>query len=454
MAEPSPSRRLRRTLVTLAAATSLLPATACGGVGLADDSDTFTTMGFGLGDALASVRVEEATKAVGDLEVKVNEGAFDEQQFLSSVAAGEPPDVVAMDRTLIGGYAARGAVLPLTSCLKERHVDLGVYRKGAIDEVTLDGAVYALPDSYDNRILLINGAGVKKAGYRVSDVDTSDWEGLRAFTRKLTRTKDGKPTRIGFDPKIPEFFPLWVRANGGSLLSEDGRTARLNSPEVVEALEYTVSLIDAQGGWGRVKALRDSFDIFGEANPFAADQVGAFPMEDWYVNVLAGASPKIDLGTDAFKSRDGRPINYVSGNSWAIPKGSKHPEEACAFVTTMTSADSWVKAARAKAKEVRDTGSPYVADFTGNRVADRVIKNEIWKPSGNAAFDKATNDLYAMQRYGFSVPANAAGTEFRKAWQNAVNRVLSGVQSPQRALDEAQEKAQSVLDLAAQEREE
>ncbi|GHH75924.1 sugar ABC transporter substrate-binding protein [Streptomyces sulfonofaciens] len=437
----------------MAAVATLLPVTACGGVVSGDRAGTFTTMGYSMGDTLATARVDVARKVLGTTRLQVNQGAFDEQQFLSAVAAGDPPDVVVMDRSLIGGYAARGAIVPLTTCLKDRRVDVGQYRASAMDEATLDGTVYGLPDSYDNRLLLIDGKVLAEAGDRVSDVDTSDWQGLSRLAKDLVRSKDGKLTRIGFDPKIPEFFPLWVRANGGLLLSRDGRTAHLDDPRTVEALSFAVSLIDAQGGWGRFKALRDTFDQFGAGNQIVRDQIGAYPMEDWYVSVLGDVSPKVDLHTRPFTDRRGRPIDYTSGYSWVIPKGSPHPQKACRFITAMTSPDTWVTAARAKARDIRKDGSPYTGDFTGNKVADRRIHDEVWKPTGNAAFDEAARQLYAAQDHAFSVPANAAGTEFRKAWQSAVNNVLSGEQSPEEALDEAQQRAQSALDRGNTERE-
>ncbi|RBM19438.1 extracellular solute-binding protein [Streptomyces sp. PT12] len=445
-----PRPRSRRSLPALAAATGMLTLAACGGVTFADEPDTFSTMGFTAGDALSAVRVELATAALDPLDVQVNQGAFDEQQFLSSVAADDPPDAVRMDRALIGGYAARGALVPLTDCLDDQGVDPADYRAGAIDEATLDGTVYGLPDSYDTRLLLVDQDVLAEAGDGRTEVDTSDWEGLRRLADDLHTRDGGLLTRIGFDPKIPEFFPLWVEANGGSLISDDGRTARLDSPEVVEALEYTVGLIDAQGGWGRFKSLRDSFDQFGAENQIAQGQIGAYPMEDWYINVLAGASPDVPLGTEPFLGRDGRPINFVSGASWAIPKGSAHPDEACEFITTMTAAESWIEAATAKAGEIRAAGSPYIGDFTGNVEADRVIREEIWEPTGSAAFDEASLLIDAVQDASFSVPANGAGTEFRRAWQSAVNHVLSGDKEPRQALEEAQDRAQTALDLAYQ----
>ncbi|MFE4724410.1 hypothetical protein ACFRLW_50330, partial [Streptomyces sp. NPDC056728] len=140
MAAPPP--RTRRRTTGLVAALALLPAlTGCGGVSLADTGDaTFTTMGFTMGDALSSDRLETARTVLKqqDLTVKVNEGAFDQQQFLSAVAADDPPDVVNLDRTLIGGYAARGALVPLTDCLKKEHIDSADYYPNAIAEGSLE----------------------------------------------------------------------------------------------------------------------------------------------------------------------------------------------------------------------------------------------------------------------------------------------------------------------------
>ncbi|WP_314174112.1 extracellular solute-binding protein [Streptomyces winkii] len=442
-------------MAAAAAVLVLLPLAACGGVSVADNrSGTFTTMGFGLGDAIATSRIDDARKALAPkgMELQINEGAFDEQQFLSAVAAGDPPDVVNMDRSLIGGYAARGALLPLTGCLRKEHIDLGEYQDSALQETKLDGKVYAMPDSFDSRILLMDASVLKKGGFEASDtdVDTSDHKGLRKLTDELKRRQGGKLTRIGFDPKIPEFFPMWVRANGGSLISDDGKTARLDSEPVVEALTYTTGLIEAQGGWGRFKALRDSFDQFGKGNQLVKHQVGAYPMEDWYVAVLGDTSPQVDLGSGYVKDREGKPVNYVSGTGWAIPKGSKHVDEACTFIKTMTSTRAWVKAAKAKAKEIRSHDAYYTGDFTGNREADRLIETTVWKPTGKKSFDDATRRLYDIQDDGFAIPANAAGSEFKQAWQDACNRVLSGDQTPKQALEQAQQEAQSALDISNQ----
>lgn len=86
-------------------------------------SGKLTVMGFGAGDEIATVRLDEAGKALGDVNVKLIEGDLDIQQFLSSVASGEPPEIVYADRNQIGTFASRGAILPLTDCIEGEGID-------------------------------------------------------------------------------------------------------------------------------------------------------------------------------------------------------------------------------------------------------------------------------------------------------------------------------------------
>ena len=186
----------------------------------------------------------------------------------------------------------------------------------------------------------------------------------------------GKVTRIGFDPKIPEFFPLWAKANGVDILSKDGLHPHLNDPRAVAALEYTYKLIQDQGGWDKFKAFRDTWDFFGSANQVAKDQVGAWPMEQWYYNVLASSSPKVHITALQFLNRKGQPINYETGSAWAIPKGAKNPDLACTWMKTITSVNAWVAAAKNRAELRKKANQPYTGIITGNALADKIIYDQ------------------------------------------------------------------------------
>ena len=52
-----------------------------------------TVTGSVAGSSWGRTRMELAEEALGDVEVKMVEGGFDVQQFLSAVASGEPPEV-------------------------------------------------------------------------------------------------------------------------------------------------------------------------------------------------------------------------------------------------------------------------------------------------------------------------------------------------------------------------
>ncbi|MGV9366149.1 extracellular solute-binding protein [Amycolatopsis sp. NPDC003731] len=433
----------------LAGTTTILLLAGCGGVGSGGDTEaTLTTMGFGLGDEIATTRADLAGKAIAPATVKIGGSAFDAQQFLASVASHTPPDLVYLDRQLLGTYAARGTLEPLTDCIAKQHIDVSQYRPAALKEVTLDGKVYGLPEFYDNRVLLVNDAAVEAGGLTPRDVDPADRAKLTTAAQKLTVRSGGGLSRIGFDPKIPEFLPLWAKANGVQMLSDDGRTAHLDDPRLAEALTYAKSLIDAQGGWSAVKAFRDSFDFFGEKNPFKQGQLAATLMDDWYLNVLANYSPDVRISAAPFTDTAGTPIDWVTGSAWVIPAGSTHKEQACTWIKTMTDAPAWVAAAKARAEKRKAAGKAFTGVYTGNRVADQEIFGSLVQLADRPAFDAAVRTVLKAQDSAFTMPASPAGSEFKTAWQNAVNRVLSGEQQPADALRQGQQEAQRALDAA------
>lgn len=448
------SRKLRATAL---AGVLALAVSGCGGVGGGGDDEaggtatrgTLTTMGFGLSDEIATTRVDAFKRDHPDVELKITEGAFDEQQFLSAVAAGNPPDLVYMDRKLIGTYATRGSIQPLTDCVDEQGIDMGQYRQAARDQVTLDGTVYGIPEFSQVRVLYLNEALLKQAGMTADDVDLADWAGLPALNAKLAKVSGGKLTRIGIDPKIPEFLPMWAKANGVDMISPDGRTAKLDDPRVVEALTTGLKLIQDQGGFGRFKSFRDTFDFFGAQNPLVKNQIVAWPMEEWFLNQAAKNSPKAELVVKPFVDRQGKPLTMSSGQAWVITKGAKNPDAACAFVKQMTATDTWFAAAKARADARKAAGQPFTGVWTGNLNADKKIFDELYQPTGNKRFDDAVATIRAAQDVAFAMPASPAGAEFDKAWYDAVNRVLAGQEQPAPALARAQREATAALDKAA-----
>lgn len=410
-------------------------------------SGRLQVMGFGAGDEIATTRLDRAKKALPGVDVQLAEGDLDIQTFLSAVAAGDPPDLVYANRDQIGTFASRGAVIPLDECYDAEKIDRDALRDAALAQVTFGDALYGVPEFNSVQLTMANADLLTSAGLSIDDVNGSDWARVTAATKALSK-RDGKRVEvIGYDSKLPEFLPLWAKANGADLLSEDGRTAQLDDPAVVEALTFAVGVYDAQGGFSAVKATRDAADFFGEGNQFATGALGAMPMEQWYLNVLNEVTPKAPMAFDTFRTPQGEALAYATGSAWAIPADSKNPQAACRFAASMVSADSWLAAAQARADARAKDGLAFTGVLTANEKADEQIRSQLVDVT-DEPWAGGVEAMYEANEHTFSLPANPADSEFKAAWQDAVNRVLNGQAEPQAALAQAQKVAQAALDKA------
>jgi multiple sugar transport system substrate-binding protein len=195
---------------------------------------------------------------------------------------------------------------------------------------------------------------------------------------------------------------------GADLISKNGLRARLNSRQAVAALTFTNSLIRDHGGWNRFKAFRDTWDFFGARNQVARDQVGAWPMESFYYNVLADNSPQVNITAKYFTNRRGGPITMFSGNGWAIPRGARDQDLACKWMKAMTATDTWVAVARERFNLRRRQGRAFTGLYTANVRADVRIFEDVYQPMGKQQFDDAVKKLINAPRYGFALPPSPA----------------------------------------------
>jgi multiple sugar transport system substrate-binding protein len=406
---------------------------------------TLNIYGFGPGDDVATSLTNYATRQLSGVEIENPRGGFNDQAFLTMLASRNVPDVMWVDRPRIATYAARGALQPLTSCIRTQRINLKQYRKAALAEVTYRGQVYALPAFTNQITIIVNNAAASQAGVKVADIQTTNLKKLKAANKKLLRVSGGRVTRIGFDPKIPEFFPLWVKRFGGNIISKNGLRAQLNSPQAIAALTYAVGLIRDHGGWDRFKAFRDTNNWFGRQNPIVENQIGATPFESFIYNVIANNSPNVSITAKTWTNRTGRPITVFSGNGWAIPRGARDPDLACRWAKAMTSVPAWVAAARNRVEIRRRSGEAFTGLYTANATADAQILRNVYDPMGRPQFNRAVRLLYSAPRFAFAIPPSPASFEVRQAMIDGINRVLAGSQSIRAALNQAQREAQAAI---------
>jgi multiple sugar transport system substrate-binding protein len=400
---------------------------------------TLRIYGFGPGDDVATNRTNYAKKQLAPAKVLNPAGAFDPQRFLTQLASGSVADVIYLDRQQVGTLAAKGALQSLDGCIDQQSIPKSQYNQAALKEGSYNGSLYALPEFTNQRTLIVNTDIVPKA-----EASTTNWDQLKAAAKKYAVVQGGKVTRVGFDPKIPEFFIMWAHANGVDLMSADGKSVNFDDPKAVEALAYTKSLVDEQGGWNAFKSFRDTWDFFGAKNQVAQKQVGFWPMESWYWNVMASTSPQVHVAAVPFTDRQGKPFTYISGSGWAIPKGAKHPALACAWMKSITSVGSWMDAAQKRAASAAKSGQPFTGLYTANNAADQKILKQVYKPQSQQ-WDEAVKTLVDVQKNAIYWPSSPAGAQVQQALTDAINRVLSGQQSAQASLARAQSEAEQAL---------
>ena len=448
-------RRWKQTAFIVAFA-ALLTTVFVGATGVASAktdnrgaSKHFRIMGFGPGDEIANTRAQLATEALAraDADVANPSGGFDDQKFLAALAARDVPDIVYMDRKKVATYAAKGVLQPINSCIKNQKINMKQYRKVSVNSVTYKRRIYGIPEFTNPITIIAVDSVLKDAGVKPSDLNTKNWTRLRAAARKMFKSDNGKVTRIGFDPKLPGFLPLWAKSIGLNLLSKDGLHAHLNDKRAIRALTFTNQLIKDQGGYDRFKAFADSWDFFGNKNQVDQAQIGAWPMESFYYAVLARTT-KADITAIPFRNKAGGQITYLTGNAWVIPKGSNLPGLACTWMRVMTAPGSWLKAVKVRFDAQRRLGRPFTGTFTANKIADVKIFEDLYQSFGKKSYDDAVRLLVNVQKYGFEQPASPAGDAFNTAMSDAVSRVLSGKQSPAAALRQAQREAQSAINKA------
>jgi multiple sugar transport system substrate-binding protein len=431
-------------LLFLAAAIAAIAATAAGAKTQRTTAGPLNIYGYGPGDDVQENRATYAASQLTGTQISRPAGDFNDQVFLTRLASGDIPDLVRMPRPRIAQYAAKGVLQPMDSCIADVKSQ---YRVGALRAMTYGGKVYGVPEFTNQITLVVNQSAFKSSGVPISEAQTKNLKQLFQTAKKLTKfDSSGNLTRIGFDPKIPEFFPLWVKWYGADIISKDGLKAQLNTKQAVAALAFAVQIIRAEGGWNKFNAFRQTFDWFGAQNPLVKDQIAFTPYESFIYNVFSNNSPNVDLLAKFFTNKRGGPISMFSGNGWAVPKGSKNVEDACKYMKAATSVDAWVTAAKKRLDARKAAGSTFTGLYTANTRADVKVYEDIYQSFGKPQFDEAVKVLVATPRYGFELPPSPGGQQFIQAYYDAVNRVLTGQQTPKQALDQAQKEAQKAID--------
>lgn len=253
------------------------------------------------------------------------------QKVQTMIAGGSPPDLFNGGDVQIPNYVAKKFVLDLKPYIQREKYDLSGFYPQIIDNLTYNGELVGLTDNYDTQVMYYNTDIFKKAGV-AEPTSNWTWDDFVSAARKLT-SGSGSAKIYGsvYDNWFaPVYDQIW--ADGGDPFPANGTKCGFDSPQAIKAFTQIQDLYK-QG----LSPSPSAFSANGTEQQFLSGKIGmligngrwsAYTFKDvtkfgWKVAPL----PKGDAGR----------ANFFHISMFAIPRTSKNPEAAWAFLKYMVS---------------------------------------------------------------------------------------------------------------------
>ena len=245
----------------------------------------------------------------------------------TSIAAGEAPDGAVLDLIYLPTFAATDSLedmtdfikgLPYANSMSPSHLRLGTY----------DGKMYAVPTLPDASVIAYNKDLFAKAGLDPEKGPASLKE-VAEDAKKITALGDDT---YGFffvassgSWQVYTFTPhVW--AAGADLLSEDGRTATIDTP----ALRDTLGLYNQMWKDGTIHPTSRSGNGSDAVAAFASGKVGVLMTGSYIVNLLTSQYPDVNFGIVPISGPDGGQSSFAGGDALTLIKGISPERKAIA----------------------------------------------------------------------------------------------------------------------------
>lgn len=321
---------MKRLLVATSLATLCLASTASA----AEKIEMWVRTG--IGDAFN--KVVESYNASHENKVVTTEVPFGElvQKYATAIAGGQAPDALSMDLIYTPAFAAAGQLedltdwaksLPYFNSLSPSHVKLGTYQD----------KIYGLPLSVETSVFAWNKDLYKKAGLDPEKAPAT-WEEIEANAEKIRKLGDDT---YGFyfsgggcgGCMIFTFTPL-VWGAGADILSEDSKTATLDTPQMRKAVGFYRDMVKKD--LVPASAASDNGTSFLS---FTNGKIGQQSLGAFAIGTLVTKYPDINFGVTLIPSVDGKTSSFAGGDNFVITKGTKKIDAVKEFLEYIYSMD-------------------------------------------------------------------------------------------------------------------
>ena len=356
------------------------------------------------------------------------------QKLFLSISAGVPPDCTFVDGPQVCEWAARGAIEPLDDLMARHGVRNEEFWAPCVRQNQFRGKTYALTYCADpNFAFFWNEEVFRKEGL-LEQGPPRTLEELDRVARQLTAVDNrGGITRIGFIPwnvfGYANSIFTWGWAFGGRFYDyEHERILCGEDPHVLEAVKWMKSYAD-EYGFEQINSFAEGFGDQSD-NPFIRGKIAMAAGHVSNIALFKKYAPDLDYGAVSFPypERMGSDHSaWMGGWCMAVPRGSRHPEEAFTFMKWLCTS------AEAGRSMIVTTGTfPGYIDSPGFELV-----------AGSEKLDIFYHILENTQHQRPVMPAQAY---FMGALDRAVSHVLNGLKTAEQALMDAQNQTQKELD--------
>jgi multiple sugar transport system substrate-binding protein len=257
-------------------------------------------------------------------------------KLLSSVAAGNPPDMITVYSAInIPSLVEQSAILALDDY--DTGSDLSDaqewFHPAVLDLGTYNGKLWGLSYWQQTSCIGWNKQIFEEAGLD-PDTPPTSIEELDAMAEQLTVYEGDLITRMGH---MPFYYWMWAAPWGGSFYDADNRTVTANAPENVAMFEWMASY-SQKYDVTKVQAFEQGLasERAGVLDPFISGRIaihevgGAWKLGDFAKYAEEGFSYGIIPAPTPGGS--GELTTYSYGDLTVVPTGTKHPAEAWQFV--------------------------------------------------------------------------------------------------------------------------
>jgi multiple sugar transport system substrate-binding protein len=353
------------------------------------------------------------------IEIDIETLGYDEYftQMQTRVASGSAPDAYELNYENFVSYAKKGVL----ASLDNYDIDSKNSYETAINAFQTDGKQFGLPASFSNVVLIYNKDLFDQAQVAYP---TSDWTWKELDEAAVKIRVLGEDIFGLFKPiQFHEFYKT-VAQNGGNLLSPDGKTFTVNTPENIATLQVMADRInvsnvmpsDAQlsgmGDWDLFKSGRLGMIVTG---------IWAFP--DFTQNISFNWDIAVEPGNT-------QKATHFFANGYVINADSKTKDAAFKWISFMSSSQ--------QAANIRVDANWELPAVTYQDVQEKYLS--ITPPDNREAVFESLN-------YLVTPPVIEQFTEMQDILVQHLSKAAQGATTAEQALNDAQKELESRIKL-------